>query len=172
MNIIEKISLLKWGLPKQEYKNIFSNKQWFPNHPTQNAVGFSDEIENRNVSVVAYFIINDEIDRLARIVINFENIETDTQRKFIFENQVKDLNKLYGEMKYSTTMTRLDTSQEYRLSELIIWKKNNTTVNATLALSEHGCLNPGVTIAFGDGQNDPVSKQWDWIDDIQKNSDN
>lgn len=168
MDLIEKLSSLKWGLPKQEYREIFSDKQWLPDHPTENAVGFCDEIENRNVSVVAYFVINDEIDRLARIVARFESMETDTQRRFVFESYVDKLNKSYGNIKYSTTIQNVDTPQEYRLSELAIWETNGTIIMSGLRLSKDNCIDPGIFISFGDSQNDPVSKMWREIIDTKK----
>ena len=95
MDLIEEVSSLKWGLSKQEYINVFSDKQWQPDHPTQNAVGFYDTIQSRTVFVVAYFLTDDQ-DKLAKIIIGFEGIETDTQRKYIFEDQIKYLSEKYG----------------------------------------------------------------------------
>jgi len=159
MKLLEQISSLKWDLRKQEYKNIFSDKQWLPDHPSQNAIAFSDSIENRLVSVVSYFIVDNQ-DKLAKIAISFEDIETDTQRKFIFESVIKSLIDKYGEPKYSTTMPQIDTPPEYRFSESIRWAKDDTVVEAILALSEHGSLNPGLVIFFYDKNNDPLMKEF------------
>ena len=159
MKLLEQISSLKWDLRKQEYKNIFSDKQWLPDHPTQNAIAFSDNIENRRVSVSAYFLTDNQ-DRLGKIGISFENIQTDTERKDIYENLIRTLSDKYGDPKYSTTMPRIDTPPEYRFSESIRWAKDDTVVEAILALSEHGSLNPGLIIFFYDKNNDPLMKEF------------
>lgn len=166
MNLIEKVSLLKWGISKQEYKNIFSGKHRLFDHPIQNAVGFYDEIENRKVSVVAYFIVNGEQDNLVRVDISFENIKTDIQRNFIFKNLLTYLKKRYGKINYKNIATK-NAPKKFRFSELNIWKTKDTIITATLALSRHGCQNTSVVISFSDNYNDPISKLWNWIDSNQ-----
>ncbi len=159
MNLIEKISSLKWSLQKQEYKNIFSDKQWLPDHPTQNAVSFSDDIDNRQVFVSAYFLTDNQ-DTLGKIAISFEEIQTDTQRKYIFENLLRVLTEKYGDPKYSSTMPRISTPPEYRISESVRWATKDTVIEAILALSEHGAINPALVVFFYDRQNDPFMKKF------------
>lgn len=173
MNLIEEISSLKWGLSKQEYKNVFSDKQWQPDHPTQNAVGFYDTIQNRTVFVVAYFL-TDEQDKLGKIIINFEGIETDTQRKYIFEDQIKYLTEKYGKpIRSMTTPEKSTAMPEYCLSERIMWKTSDTVIDASLALSKHDSPNPFLGITFYDKQNDPFVKEFvNWIDSDYSQADN
>jgi len=159
MDIIEKISILKWGTQKQEYRNIFSDKQWLPDHPTENAVGFLDTVENKKVTVVAYFL-TDHQDSLAKIILACKDFQTDTQRKYIFEDIIKDLSHKYGEPKSSTTMARLNAPPEYRISESIIWKTDDTVIDASLSLLKHGTQNPGIGIVFFDRNNDPLMKEF------------
>ncbi|MFA5163253.1 MAG: hypothetical protein WC441_01865 [Patescibacteria group bacterium] len=159
MKLLEQISLLKWDLRKQEYKNIFSDKKWLPDHPTQNAIAFSDSIDNRQVSVSAYFLTDNQ-DKLGKIGISFEDIQTDIERKDIYENLVRTLSEKYGDFKYSTTMPRINTPIEYRFSESIRWATDDTIVEATLILSECGSPNPGLGIIFYDKKNDPLMKEF------------
>lgn len=173
MDLIEEIASLEWGLSKQEYRNVFSDKQWQPDHPTQNAVGFYDTIQDRTVFVVAYFL-TDKQDKLGKIIINFEGIETDTQRKYIFENQIKYLTEKYGKPARSTTTPKKSTAMpECCLSEQIIWKTNDTVIDASLALSKHDSPNPFLGITFFDRQNDPFIKKFaDWTENDSQSSDN
>ncbi len=159
---LKNILSIKWGLSKLEFKNLFQNKIWAPDHPTQNAVGFFDEIDCEKASIVAYFIIDNYQDKLARIVVNFDDIKTDTQRLSLFKKQLLFLEKTYGRPHYTDTRTR-EVPIEFRLSELHAWKIKDTLITLTLALSKHGCQNPSVTISLGDLRNDPISKQFNWI---------
>jgi len=159
MDLIEKISKIGWNLQKQEYKNIFSDKEWLPDHPTQNAIKFSDNIDNRQVSVYAYFLTDNQ-DALGKIAISFEDIQTDVQRKYIFENLIRFLTEKYGNPKYSSTMSRLSTPPEYRISESMRWATEDTVVEASLALSEHGAINPALIVFFYSKKNDPLMKQF------------
>jgi len=159
MDLLEKISGLGWNLRKEEYKNIFSDKEWLPDHPTQNAIKFSDNIDNRRVSVYAYFLTDNQ-DALGKIAVSFEDIETDTQRKYIFENLIRFLTEKYGNPKYSSTMSRLSTPPEYRISESMRWATEDTIVEAILALSEHGAVHPALIVFFYSKQNDPLMKQF------------
>ncbi|MDD8053327.1 MAG: hypothetical protein PHX90_04490 [Thermotogota bacterium] len=167
MDLLEKISGLSWNLRKEEYKNIFSDKEWLLDHPTQNAIKFSDNIDNRRVSVHAYFL-TDSQDALGKIAVSFEDIETDTQRKYIFENLIRFLTEKYGNPKYSSTMLRLSTPPEYRISESMRWATEDTIVEAILALSEHGAVHPALIVFFYSKQNDPLMKQFP--DYVNKNN--
>ena len=173
MDLIGEISSLKWGLSKQEYRNVFSNKQWQPDHPTQNAVGFYDTIQSRTVFVVAYFLTDNQ-DKLAKIIINFEGIETDTQRKYIFEDQIKYLTEKYGKpIRSITTPEKSTVMPECCLSERIMWKTNDTIIDASLTLSKHNSLNPFLGITFYDKQNDPLMKGFvNWVDSDYNQADN
>ena len=134
-----------------------------PDHPTQNAVGFFDNYFDFPVTVVAYFIIDGNEDKLARIVLGYEKLD-DKQYRNIFGRHVSILNTKYGKPKYSTNDKSTSILPEYRLSKLIVWKTSHTVINALLALSEDGSANSGVGIALGDRDKDPISKQWGWID--------
>lgn len=138
---------------------MFSDKQWLPDHPTENAVGFLDTIENKKVTVVAYFL-TDHQERLAKIIVACENFETDIQRKYIFEILIKNLRLQYGEPKSLTAMSRLNAPPEYRVSESIIWKTDDTVIDALLSLSEHKTANPGIAIVFFDRNNDPLMQEF------------
>lgn len=159
MYLIEKISQLGWDLQKQEYKKVFSDKEWLPDHPTQNAIKFSDNIDNRRVSVYAYFLTDNQ-DALGKISVSFEDIETDTQRKYIFENLIRVLTEKYGNPKYSSTISRLSTPPEYRISESMRWATEDTVVEAILALSEHGAIHPALIVFFYSKKNDPLMKKF------------
>lgn len=167
MNLNE-IYPLKWGLSKTEYMSKISNATKILESNTQNCVVYSDEFENKTAGIVAYFIPDGSENKLARIVISIIDFSTDTQRKFIFAKIISDLKRKYGEANSRDTTT-IHEIKEFRVSEIDVWKTEDTIIIAILSLSEHDCQKPGLSIAFGDIDTDPVSKQWNWIDKTQHN---
>ncbi|PIR75340.1 MAG: hypothetical protein CO030_00005 [Candidatus Magasanikbacteria bacterium CG_4_9_14_0_2_um_filter_42_11] len=150
-------------MSKKEFRILFSDKEWFPDHPAQNACGFKDLVDHKNVSIVAYFVIDGYADGLARICVSFDDIETDNQRKFIFENQLSELKKKYGQPLYTKLLDK-NGLPEHQMSELDVWINENSVISAVLTLSEDGSLQPNINISFGDKINDPISKEWLWIE--------
>jgi len=168
MNIIEKISSLKWGLSKQEYKSIFSDKQWLPDHPSQNALGFYGIYDNKQISIVAHFL-TDMQDKLGKITITFEDIQTDTQCNFIFEDMIQVLNKIYSEpAEYCSELKDNDPQAQKRnkmfnaltISKHATWLTDDTIIEILMFLTEHGSPNPFFGITFYDRQNDPFAKRF------------
>ena len=109
-----------------------------------------------------------------KIIINFEGIETDTQRKYIFEDQIKYLTEKYGKpIRSITTPEKSTVMPECCLSERIMWKTNDTIIDASLTLSKHNSLNPFLGITFYDKQNDPLMKGFvNWVDSDYNQADN
>ncbi len=168
MNLIEQIKSLKWAILKSEYQKVFSDKSWYPNHPTQNAVGFSENYLGYPLQVYAYFVIDGNKDKLARVVAAFGNL-TDEQLEELFRKLVVDLTEKYGEPQFSET-------SEDRLSEMKKWKTKDSIISADFMLSKSSALSefnafnissgfstagPGIGITWGDIKNDPLSKSWD-----------
>lgn len=171
MNLIEQIKSLKWGILKSEYQKIFSDKSWYPDHPTQNAVGFSENYLGYPLQIYAYFIIDGNKDKLAKVVAAFGNL-TDEQLKEVFKKLVVDLIEKYGEPQFSEI-------SEDKLSEMKNWKTDDSIISANFMLSKSSVLaefnafnlssgfsaaSPSVGVIWGDIKNDPLSKSWNESD--------
>ena len=168
MNLIEQVKSLKWGILKSEYRKVFSDKSWYPDHPTQNAVGFSENYLGYPLQIYAYFVIDGNKDKLAKVVVAFGNL-TDEQLKELFRKLVVDLTEKYGEPQFSETL-------EDRLSEMKKWKTKDSVISVDFMLSKSsalsefnafnissgfGAASPGIGITWGDIKIDPLSKSWD-----------
>lgn len=136
MDLIEKISSLKWGLSKQEYRNVFSDKHFVNYYPEEkNAVVFL-EINNGIKTVVSAFFINENLDKLASIIITFLNTNhqrlDDNVSNDLFEKNKNDLMAIYGK----PNCLNNNPPMEFYMSKFINWKTENSIITLDLQLSE------------------------------------
>lgn len=138
MDLIEKISSLKWGLSKEEYRNVFSDKQWVDYHPEEkNAITFIEINDDVYTSVSAFFIVDDNnAYKLVEIFLSF--YKTDYQRlndkisNDLFKKNKNYLTSIYGEPIHIDE----HIPEELYMSEFISWKTEKSTVTLRLQLSE------------------------------------
>ncbi len=161
MDLLEKISYLKWNFSKEEFINFFSHKTWYPPHPTQNAIGFSDIINNKNVSIVAYFTVETEYDKLSNIVIIFTDEMSDVQLNYFFEYYVKYFDDKYKKRINTRTIPNRSSNSDlikYMTSKSVMWVNDGTVVSVDVALADDGSPNPSLSIRLSDRYNDPITK--------------
>jgi len=94
-------------------------------------------------------------DRLTRIVISFEGLEMDIQRKFLYQHYLKTLSAEYDKHTVKEMVGRID---ELCISEMTIWFNEQSVISLCLVLHENNESNPGVYLAIGSKTQDPVSK--------------
>ena len=158
MDLLEQIKSLNWGISKSEYQKIFSDKNWQPEHPTDNAVIFLDTYLEYSVSITAYFF--DGTDKLGRLALGYSNL-SDNELKEVYQKIIGGLTKNYGAPQFSETPENDPTTPaEFRMSEMKTWKTADSVITSTFALAESGATMPGIGVIWGDIENDPASRRW------------
>lgn len=158
MDLLEQIKSLRWGILKSDYQKTFSDKNWQPEHPTDNAVIFTDTYFEYPLFTTAYFF--DGTNKLGRLVLGYNNL-SDTELKEVYQKIITGLIKNYGVPQFSQTMENDQrTPPEFRMSEMKTWKTVDSVITTTLALAESGATMPGIGVIWGDIENDPASRRW------------
>jgi len=136
-NLLKEFQNIKWGISKEEFKNIFLDKHWVDYYPEEkNAVTFVETDNNVYISVSAFFIVNNNIHKLAKISLCFYG--TDYQRlndeisNDLFEKNKGDLISIYGEANYINN----NLPMELYMSKFINWETKNSKITMALQLSK------------------------------------
>ncbi|OGY40952.1 MAG: hypothetical protein A2570_00455 [Candidatus Brennerbacteria bacterium RIFOXYD1_FULL_41_16] len=158
MDLLEQIKSLHWGMTKSDYQKFFADKNWQPEHPTDNAVIFGDTYLEYPVSITAYFF--DGTDKLGRLALGYSNLP-DNKLKEVYPKIISGLTKNYGAPQFSETPENDPaTPAEFRISEMKTWKTANSVITSTFVLAESGATIPGIGVVWGDIENDPASRRW------------
>ncbi len=158
MDLLEQIKFLHWGISKSEYQKIFSDKNWQPKHPTDNAVIFGDTYLGNQVFVTAYFF--EGTDKLGRLALGYSNL-SDNELEAVYQKIIGGLTKNYGAPQFSETPENDPTTPaEFRMSEMKTWKTADSVITSTFALVESGATMSGIGVIWGDIENDPASRRW------------
>lgn len=136
MDILEKISSLKWGITKEEYKSVFSDKHFVDYHPEEKNVVVFLKIDNGIEMVVSAFFINENIYKLASIIVTFcdtrhQRLDDDASNK-LFKKNKNELISIYGEPNYIVS----DFPPEFIFTKHLNWKTDNSIVVLSLQLSK------------------------------------
>jgi len=137
MDILETIKNIKWGISKNEYKKLFSKKNFVDYYPEEkNAFTFVEINDDAYISVSAFFIFHDNVHKLASIGISFfdpsyKRLE-DKISQTLFEKNKQVLMSIYG----NPDIIIDNPPAESYLSKFINWKTENSIISITLQLSK------------------------------------
>src|SRR3989344_2042630 len=136
MDLLEQIKSLHWGISKSDYQKVFADKNWQPEHPTDNTIIFGDTYLDCPVFITAYFF--DGINKLGRLALGYNNLP-DNELKEVYQKIIGGLTKNYGAPQFSETPENDPTTPaEFRMSEMKTWKTADSVITSTFALAESG----------------------------------
>ena len=162
VDLLEQMKSLRWGIPKAEYKKIFSDKKWDTDeHPTLNAAGFFDEYLNHQFFMVGYFL--DGSNKLAKVEMGLGSDTPDEQLGDVYKKIVANLSKTYGDPQFSKLSDEDEQkthSAEHWTTDMKVWKTKDSIITGTLILRKFGLPDPCVNVSWGDIENDPASRRW------------
>ncbi len=160
---IRLIQHIKWGMGKDDIRQMFSGKQPLLAEPGYNQIGFFRPSYGLPASFFFYFMTGMfGADKLVRTTISyFLQRPPDADIERACRPIRMDLVAEYGQPREIPNTT--DAPPEFRLSQLLVW----TLSDSILTLS-HGLLRDGVasdsspiTVGYGDRRRDPISQTLD-----------
>jgi hypothetical protein len=144
MNLIEQINLTRWGTSKSDFRKIFFIKKDFIDHPTLNALNFSDVFLGQTMFISAYFMnITEGLGRIIGVLGDL----TAQQAEELFEKIVNNLTQIYG-------------NPQYEAEGMRVWQTNDSVISLAYKPTDINPTHFDIGIVWGDKENDPASKDW------------
>lgn len=173
MRIVQLLERVEWKLQKEEVLRRFKDAEASTPHPSKNAHMFVFGPELVPLGLMTYFD-SSHGERLLRIQLHLggeEPIPDDMLDKMWNEIKLELIAKYgvptYEMMDAETTNQAMAQSailpKGTSFSESLAWAPPNSILTLHLSLRRDGAAQPGVSIGYGDVENDPISRSWAWI---------
>jgi hypothetical protein len=163
MKPIRLIQHIRWGIGKDEVRQMFSGKRELPVEAGSNEIGFYSPSYGLPTAFFFYFTTGMlGGDRLARAQVMYFALmeerpsDDDIERAYLAIR--KDLVGEYG-LPRELAHTK-DSPAEFRQSEMLVWKLPESILTLSYGLLRDGVpadTNPPITVGYGDRKRDPIS---------------
>ncbi len=159
---MDRIRSFNWRMTKTDVRAMFGPDQALPPHPTLNAFGFGEILFGLPCAMVFYFVQETFRERLARIAISFfDEPPPDETIEVSFRSIFRQLVESIGPPGH-TVEEASSEPPEFRMSEMHIWRVDDSILISSFGLRRDGVAeeNVGIGLAYGDVTTDPTSKMW------------
>jgi len=160
---IRLIQHIRWGIGKNEVRQMFSGKRELPVEAGSNEIGFYSPSYGLPTAFFFYFTTGMlGGDRLARAQIMYFALMEERPRDDDIERAYLVIRKdLVGEYGLPRELTHTkDSPAKFRQSQMLVWKFPESILTLSYGLLRDGVpadTNPPITVGYGDRKRDPIS---------------
>jgi hypothetical protein len=161
---IRLIQHIRWGIGKNEVRQMFSGKPELPVEAGWNEIGFYGP--SYGLPAAFFFQFTKGMlggDKLVRsqivyfVLMDARPPDDDIERAFLMIR--KDLVGEYGRPR-ELSNAKHDVPAEFRQSQVLVWKRSDSILTLSYGLLRDGVppdINPPIAVGYGDRKRDPVS---------------